>query len=455
MKRTLIIITVVLTFFSFGAIGQINVRNLEIKQNGGRSEVLFDAQISNKATARSKKLTMIPVLYNDNRSVELPPIVVESRRTRIMDARNGVEPLDGAYLTENGRTVRYSAVVNNGEWLSNSDLRFDLIQTGCCDEVVLAPLYLSKAPVTAVTLPAPAPTLTPNMTLNIGGMIITLIKNASVLPLKSTVISSRTVLDRLEVRFAVNSSRLNLFAFNNGRTLNDIIAALRTSEGALPGRIEITGYASPEGQEAANYALAQNRALAVRNYILDNVRYLRPANFDIINGGENWEGLYKLVEESSMPGRWQVLDIIESTPPNIDYYNNTSRKKILMDLNGGRTWKYMLANFFPRLRSAATVTVYAPQAYMQQTVTTMMPPVQNTEIINRAIDLIGERNSAQALSMLTQVENDPRAWNPMAICYLLEYNTTRAKEYFQMAADAGYSEAKSNLAQMAQTNNTR
>jgi len=298
----------------------------------------------------------------------------------------------------------------------------------------------------------PARPVTPapsgDLSLRIGGMILIMNKNANVLPLRYTETSSRTVLSRLEVGFRVNSSRLDLFAFNNNRVLNEIILALR--DGNLDGRIEITGYASPEGQQAANFALAQNRALAVRNYILDNVPRLRPANFDIINGGENWEGLYKLVEESNMPGRWQVLDIIESTPPNIDFRNNTSRKQMLMNLNGGQTWNYMLANFFPQLRSAATVTVYAPNAGMSQQ--GAMPPAQNTEIINRAIDLIGERNSTQALLLLSQVENDPRAWNPMGVAYLLEYNNVRAMEYFRMAADAGYSEARTNLAQVNSNN---
>jgi len=212
---------------------------------------------------------------------------------------------------------------------------------------------------------------------------------------------------------------------------------------------EIIAYASPEGPQAHNYTLAQNRALAVRNYILDNVPSLRPANFDIINGGENWEGLYKLVEESAMPGRWQVLDIIERTPPDIDYFSNTSRKQMLMNLDGGRVWNYMLANFFPRLRSAATVTIYAPgDNSAARAAAGTIPPARNTEIINRAIDLLGERRSEQALTLLLEVENDPRAWNPLGVCYLLEYNTARAREYFQRAATAGYADGRGNLEQM-------
>jgi hypothetical protein len=282
-------------------------------------------------------------------------------------------------------------------------------------------------------------------------MILTLTKNAQIYPLTGDGTTSRALLDRLVIGFAVNNARLNLFAFNNNRVMNEILSTLRSSRDTQA-RIEITGYASPEGPQANNYRLAQNRAMAVRNHILDNVPALRPANFEIVNGGENWEGLYKLVESSNMPGRWQVLDIIETTPADIDYYNNVSRKQMLMNLNGGQTWRYMLANFFPRLRSAATVTVYTPMAPGSSGVAGAMPPARNTDIINRAIDLLGERKSSEALSMLLEIENDPRTWNPLGVCYLLEYNANRAKEYFQKAADRGYGEARSNLQQLNSSN---
>ena len=478
MKNKVII--VVALFLSLGAAGQIDVRNLEIRQNGNTSEIVFDARIDNKATGRNYKLVMTPILYNDLRAEELPPIIVETRRTRIMDYRNGTQPFPGAVYTENGNMLRYAAVINNSEWLSGSDLRFDLVEVGCCKEHDFGPLYASsnsapppptyrqpvqpqpvaqpyRQPVTQpqpVAQPYSQPVTQPVGTqtnVRIGGMIMILEKNAATLPLRYASESrafglGQSVLSRHEVLFTQGSSTLDPYAFDNYRILNDIINVFNSSEGMLVGKIEITGYASPEGTQASNYNLANNRALAVRNFILDNIRRLRPANFDIINGGENWEGLYKLVEESRMDGRWQVIDIIERTPYTIGY-SSTSRKQMLMDLNGGQTWRNMLANFFPQLRSAATVTFYMPTGG-SMTTTPGAPPQQNTAIINRAIDLIGERNSSAALALLTPVADDPRAWNPMGVCYLLESNMAKAREYFRMAADAGYSEAKSNLEQI-------
>jgi len=460
MKKLIIIATTLL--LSAAVTAQVRVSNFAVRQNGAAAEVSFDAQVDRKATKSSYKLIMTPVVYSGNQYVELAPIVVETRKTRILDSRTGVQPIPNATLTENGRIVRYTTVIANRDWLSpDSDLRFNLLSVGCCEERALNPLAVAtKAappppqfvapPPPQYVAPPPPPPATDERTVRVGGMIFILDKNAQIYPLTGDITTARTQ-NRLEIGFAVNSSRLNLFAFNNNRVMNEILTTLRSSRDAQA-RIEITGYASPEGPQANNYRLAQNRALAVRNHILDNIPILRPANFEIVNGGENWEGLYRLVEQSAMPGRWQVLDIIETTPPDIDYFTNTSRKQMLMNLNGGVTWRYMLANFFPRLRSAATVTVYTPMAPGSSGAAGAMPPARNTEIINRAIDLLGERNSDQALTMLLEIENDPRTWNPLGVAYLLEYNTNRAREYFQKAADRGYSEARANLEQLNRNN---
>jgi hypothetical protein len=283
-------------------------------------------------------------------------------------------------------------------------------------------------------------------------MLLTMTRNAaprSIMPAAGEPEPRQTLVDSLNIGFAQGSARINLSSFGNYKALGHVISILQSKQDVvLQSRIEITGTASPEGGEMLNYELAHKRALAVRNYILENVHWLRPANFNIINGGQNWDGLYKLVEESRMPGRWEVLDIIDNTPPDIDVVNNTSRKKFLMNLNQGRTWKYMEANFFPQLRGAASITVYSPLPRGSQAPVATAPPAANTEIINRAIDLIAARDAAGALALLTPVSNDARAWNPLGVACVVTGEVARAKEYFGMAAAAGYAEAQANLEQL-------
>ena len=469
MKMKKIVIMIIGLLSSLGLTGQVRVNNFEVGQDGSRINLSFDALVDKNATKKDYKLVMIPVVYNGNQSATLSPIVVETRQTRILDARNGLEPLPGAFLTENGKTVRYAVSMDYVDWIPGSDMRFDFLSVGCCSADNLTPLVAVRdigatkvatpapVPLVAIPAPVPAPVVAPppappaDAGVRLGGGVFILTKNASLLTVSGAV-PARAVRSHLEVNFAQGSSKLNPYAFNNYYALREVVAILYSSRDALAGRkIEITGYASPEGTLMGNYTLAQNRAIAARNYILDNVPWLRPSDFEIVNGGENWEELYKLVERSNMPGRWQVLDIIENTPfynaYNVErplYYTAELRKKVLTELDGGRVWSYMLSNFFPQLRSATTIAIYTPIA--EGRVTEGSSQVADT--INRAIDLIGERNTTAALALLVQVENDPRSWNPIGVCYLMENNVVKAVEYLQRAANAGYSDAKANLEQI-------
>jgi outer membrane protein OmpA-like peptidoglycan-associated protein len=445
MKRT--IITAILLPWAAAVSGQVKVENAKIDRDGASATVSFEAKIDAKATKRNYKLILTPVVYNAEGAASLAPIVVETRRTRIRDLRDGVAPVPGARTTGNGATVDYTATMPWVDWMMKTDLRFEMLSAGCCSEEDLGQRVVAND--IAANLP-----IDPNAAnVNVGGMLLVMTRNAeprSIVPAGGEPEPMQTLVDSLNIGFAQGSARINLNSFNNYTALGEVISILQSKQDVvLQGRIEITGTASPEGSEALNYELAQKRALAVRNYILDNVYWLRPANFNIVNGGQNWEGLYKLVEESRMPGGWEVLDIIENTPPGIDVVNNVSRKKFLMELHQGRTWKYMEAHFFPQLRGAASITVYTPVPKGSKAST--VPPAENTAIINRAIDRAAARDAAGALALLMPVSNDARAWNPMGVAFVVEGDLARAKEYFGKAAAAGYTEAQSNLEQLPVT----
>ena len=450
MKRRLIIAAALLC--SMHLAGQVKVSNVEVKQNGNKAEITFDAQIDKDAAGGNYKLVMTPVMFNGSKSLTLAPIEVGNRRTRILDARNNVVPVPNTLMTANGKSEHYKAVADYQSWLSGADMRLDMVKIGCCSDHTLPSMTLASSVVPGEVIVPKKPVVeTPEASsVRASGIVMILEKNAS-LPAKYDQITPSVPvrLDRVNVVFERGSSVLNPSLYDNYRELQNIISAISSSADFLAGKkIEITGYASPEGTQSGNYYLAERRALAVRDYILANVSSLRTSNFDVVNGGENWEELYKMVQESQMPNHWQVLDVIERIPTYTDHSNKLSRKKILMDMNGGNTWRYMLANFFPRLRSAVSVTIYMKNGEAPVYATAQSANDAALVKINRAIDLIGERNTSLALVFLAQVEDDPRAWNPMAVCYFLENNIAKAKEYFRKSADAGYTEARGNLNQI-------
>ena len=433
MKKILIL--GVSVFTALNAMGQAQVENLEVVRHDGTAEISFDANIDKQATDRKDKLILTPVLYAGENEAQLAPIVVETRRTRILDLRNNVEPIEGAFLTENDGTVSYNATTTYADWLQGANLDFDLLSVGCCSEKQYDPVLIAQN--IAVT---------DANALNIGGMNLIMDRNAAAPASAGTSDNGANAGGACDcgITFAQGSTKLDASIGNNGKVLDHLVKNLGT-ERSLVGKIQITGYASPEGELQANENLAKNRAYVVRNYLLDNVLWLRPSDFELINGGENWKGLYEAVEAAPMQGRWQVLDIIERTPADEDdYLSGKPRKSLLEELNGGEVWNDMLQTIFPNLRSVTAIKYQLDNATAQ----TATPAEQIGDQINQAIDLLGARDADGALEILNKVSDDARAWNPMGVAYVLKNDAEQAKTYFQKSADAGYTEAASNLKQM-------
>lgn len=106
----------------------------------------------------------------------------------------------------------------------------------------------------------------------------------------------RWAFDRNEIRvfFPVADTELYPDKFGNQATLDKIVEGIRkigsTEKLRLSG-VEITGFASPEGALALNTRLGGERARALKTYIAKAVPELCDADFQLINGVENWDDL--------------------------------------------------------------------------------------------------------------------------------------------------------------------
>lgn len=136
------------------------------------------------------------------------------------------------------------------------------------------------------------------------------------------------------------------------------------SEGMLRLRqIRIQGVSSPDGLRARNQVLAQGRHDSVLGFLRSEFPEI-PATLyleDIVV--EDWDGAARLLEQSEIIGKEEALSIIENTPLHI--YNNggklvDSRKRQLMQLNRGETWRQMQSQIFPKLRKADIWFYYEP-----------------------------------------------------------------------------------------------
>ena len=107
--------------------------------------------------------------------------------------------------------------------------------------------------------------------------------------------------------------------------------------------ISIEGFASPEGPLKFNEQLSQKRAEALKKYLSENEKV--PANlYKVSFGGENWDGLVKALEASSMKDKETFINIIKNTS------DDALRKKEIMRVAGGVPYRAMLKDIYPGLR---------------------------------------------------------------------------------------------------------
>ena len=144
-------------------------------------------------------------------------------------------------------------------------------------------------------------------------------------------------------------------------------------------RITLTGYCSIEGSYAANEKLAHDRANGFRNYLDTEYGLARRFPVEVRYVGEDWDRLRQLVEASTLPGRAEVLAVIDNT----DIFKG--REKKLMDLQGGVPYNLMLAELFPLLRRVEIRGEYDLHRIIEERYRRKLTDAEFQEILARAM----------------------------------------------------------------------
>jgi hypothetical protein len=165
--------------------------------------------------------------------------------------------------------------------------------------------------------------------------------------------------EAITVYFRQDKRTIDPSYMNNSVSLAEILSSIRRLQSSPDSRVRmvmIAGFASPEGTYDYNDKLAFDRSAVVKRYIMDRTG-MADGNIALYNGAEDWGGLRELVEDSDMPMKYHILDIIDNVPL-WDSALKTGREKELMELDGGVSYKYMYRNFFPLLRNSAYIKIY-------------------------------------------------------------------------------------------------
>ena len=323
--------------------GDIGIEPVRLEQSGDFLYIDLNFILKDVKVRTAHGVDFIPQLVAPANTYNLPKVSVKGkdeylayeRRLSLMspkEKRKHVAP----YLVKKSNkrtndTIRYRYVLPYESWMADAKLNVQRDECGCGESTLMS----VQPVIDQVTLE------------RILSPYIVNPHFAYVEP-KVEVVKSREIQAECFLDFEVNKINIRPEYMNNPRELAKIrvmIDDLKLDPSIKVNRLDIIGYASPEGTLATNKRLSEGRAMALRDYLAS--RYDFPRNqYHIIFGGENWDGLIDALETLDMDYKNEVLDIIQDIPIE------KGRETKLMQLRGGVPYRYLLKNVFPSLRVA-------------------------------------------------------------------------------------------------------
>lgn len=419
MKKIFTAIVLVVAAFSV-ADAQTTISNESLTQDGKTVTVSFDVDTDVRGLPSRRKEVLIPYIYNGKDTLWMDALEVYGKgrfkRERQVNHINGDKDWElGENQTMKGDVYNYVSQVPLKRWMKSANLGVRRQLVGCAcekdrdDENVAEGVELFQEP----QLPARR---TPDFVLA---------------DAQKQWDFGR---EELDITFKVSKAEIDSTVFDNEETFGMILAAvdkIHSNPNYRIDKIQVAGYASPEGPPDFNKWLGEHRAKALVNYIIEHrPQYnLTMDNFEIVNGEENWVGLRRVVAASDMEKKDEVLAIID----NEDIPNE--RKKLHIEaIDYGWVWKEMLDEIYPHLRCARYLSIYYDST-----------DDQAVDVINESNQMIREGKYEEALEHVKPFEDDMRAFNTIGVSLMMQGEFEEAMTWFEKALDGNCPSAQSNI----------
>lgn len=427
ITKSLSFLLLLCSITTFAAEGNIRLSELIVTKRDINLHVSFYLTVPGNAVASKYQKQLRPHIFNEKGEAWLDPITINGNLKQKQEEQKAAlnkTVYNPVFLVKRGTIFAYVREMPYEDWMgTNITLELGVTQHGCCDVDTLESIYGGELTFLRV----------PTTIKRMQAIVSNTKRQAERIPfLRPVDAKDSTLADRgSPVRFRQGSAQLFRTYMSNDetlRTIDDALSILQSDNKALLSKITIMGFASPEGDPELNYRLSERRAKALRDEIKNLHPEIADDQFEIIPGGEDWQGLRNLVAQSEMRYRDEILDIIDNTP------EGSVRELRLRRLRGGAPYRSLIDLVYPQLRDACYIRVWFEEK-----------PDMEASIINQAIEDIERNLIDDALEQLLTVDYDQRSWNALGTCYLIKGEIAKARHYFVQAVDAGNDDAKSNL----------
>lgn len=399
---------------------QTRISNESMTHDGTLVTVSFDVDTDVKELPANRKEVIMPYIYNGKDTLYMDVMEVYGKgrykRERQVNHINGDKTWElGENQVMKGELYHYTSQVPIKRWMKSANLGIRRQLVGCACEEEFQDENLAEGLVLFQEPQMPARRIP---------------EYALVDATKAWDFGQ----DELEITFKVSDIEIDSTVFDNEATFGKILAAvdkIHSDPNYKIDKIEVAGYASPEGRPGFNNWLGYHRALALINYIIEH----RPEynltldNFRIVNGDENWEGLKWALKDYEFEHKDRVLEIIndETIPTEL-------KKDKIKWIDHGKTWKFMLYEIYPHLRCARYLAVYYDSA-----------DDHAVETINQSNVLIREGRYQEAHEDLMKVADDARAYNSIGVALMMQGQFEEAMPWFEKALEYDHHEAQNNI----------
>ena len=311
----------------------LNLSDVSLWQQGNTLSVTMKIDMQNLTISPQRSLTLTPLLTDGQHNVALQDIIINGRRRQkaylrgLAIERKAPDAIVIPY--EKREVLTYTQVIPYEPWMANA--AFNLVENLCgcgnANEMIAQELITNDVSTEAKRLAAMMPVV------------------AFIQP-EVEVVKMRSDQYEAHLDFPVNKFVILPEFMNNKKELASIhgmFNKIQNDRNLTVTQIGIEGFASPEGPLKFNEQLSQKRADALKSYLATNEKV--PANlYKVTFGGENWDGLVKALEASSMKEKETFLNIIKNTTDDV------RRKKEIMSVGGGAPYRMMLKEIYPGLR---------------------------------------------------------------------------------------------------------
>lgn len=450
---------------------KIKVKTSELRQRN--KDLYIRLMVESRMFKDCEAVRLTPVLVSPSgRSMVLPAMQINGRnehkafkRASVLQHKKDFS-YDDLVEVKAGKRIDYKQKVRYKQWMADARLDIRAEVCGCgsdwadADEGNLQDSLLLQRAITPYKM---------------------VFQYSYLLPGKQDE-SGNSMLSNAYLEFPVNRIEiLNRFR-NNADELgkvNYMLARVSEYTDISIKNIEILGFASPEGPANNNNRLAKGRAESFRNYLIGRSKKLSPSLYKVSDGGEDWDGLSKLIKQSPVyanDSRLQEILVL----PDVE-----SRKNELEALDGGRIYQKLLTDYYPQLRRVTCRVNYELQEdnekerigeikgrptdiSLDQMYQLALTYPRDSEAFNDVLESAGKtywRNAVANLNAASAAltrgdlsaakaflkradKNLPEYNNTAAILDIMKGNYDNAEQSLLRAIEAGVPEAEYNLSEL-------